>query len=113
VQFDRTGLRTVAFGTGSTDILLLPNVPLQADVRAGDLLETSGLGERFPPGFPVAVVATVRREEGGTFARVTATPLAALDRGREVLLVVPAEDAGQPPRTEPRNMAGEALAEEL
>ena len=78
----------MAFGTGSTDTLLLPNVPLQADVRVGDLLVTSGLGERFPPGFPVARVESVERTQGETFARVSARPLAALDRGREVLLVL-------------------------
>ena len=88
VQIARTGLRTVAFGTGDTSRLELPNVPLQADVRAGDLLVTSGLGDRFPAGFPVATVATVKREAGIMFAWVQARPLAALDRGREVLLVV-------------------------
>ena len=89
VQLNRTGLRTVAFGTGSTHSLSLPNVPLQADIRTGDLLMTSGLGDRFPPGFPVAMVETVVRQDGDTFAHVTARPLAALDRGREVLLVLP------------------------
>jgi len=90
VQFNRTGLRSVAFGTGTTDYLSLPAVPLQADVRAGDLIVTSGLGERFPAGYPVATVASIDRSEGQTFARVLAKPLAALDRGREVLLIVPA-----------------------
>jgi rod shape-determining protein MreC len=87
VQINRTGLRTVAFGTGETDKLTLPSVPLQADVREGDLVVTSGLGDRFPGGYPVATIATVNREEGQTFAQVTARPLAALDRGREVLLI--------------------------
>jgi rod shape-determining protein MreC len=89
VQINRTGLRTVAFGTGATGWLSLPNVPLQADVRAGDLLVTSGLGDRFPPGFPVGLVELVDRGEAGPFAQVLARPLAALDRGREVLLVLP------------------------
>lgn len=97
VQLNRTGLRTVAFGTGSTHSLSLPNVPLQADIRTGDLLMTSGLGDRFPPGFPVAMVETVVRQDGDTFAHVTARPLAALDRGREVLLILP----GNPPQTDP------------
>jgi rod shape-determining protein MreC len=87
VQINRTGLRTVAFGQGETQRLSLPNVPREADVRVGDLIVTSGLGERFPGGYPVAQVATIDREEGQTFARVEATPLAALDRGREVLLI--------------------------
>ena len=87
VQINRTGLRTVAFGSGETDRLDLPNVPRQADVRVGDLVVTSGLGDRFPGGYPVAVVSFIDRSEGQTFTRVEARPLAALDRGREVLLI--------------------------
>ena len=56
-------------------------------MREGDLLVTSGLGERFPGGYPVALVSTIDREEGRTFVHVEAEPLAALDRGREVLLI--------------------------
>ena len=48
---------------------------------------SSGLGERFPPGFPVAEVVAINRATGGAFLDVDARPLAALDRGREVLLV--------------------------
>lgn len=87
VQINRSGLRTVAYGTGETGRLSLPNVPREADVRKGDLVVTSGLGHRFPGGYPVAVVTSIDREEGLTFARVEAAPLAALDRGREVLLI--------------------------
>lgn len=107
VQLARTGLRTVAYGTGETAWLSLPNVPLQADVRPGDLLVTSGLGDRFPAGFPVAEVESIDRDRSETFAEVRARPLAALDRGREVLLVVPgtlpelAPDKAAAPVTEP------------
>ena len=91
VQINRTGLRTVAFGSGETRHLLMPNVPLQADVSPGDLIVTSGLGDRFPPGFPVGEVERVERDGGGTFAMVYMRPFAALDRGREVLLIDPQE----------------------
>lgn len=87
VQINRTGLRTVAFGLGETNRLSLPSVPREADVREGDLVVTSGLGERFPGGYPVAEITAIDREEGLTFTRVEARPLAALDRGREVLLI--------------------------
>jgi len=87
VQINRTGLRTVAFGTGETGFLSMPNVPREADIREGDLVVTSGLGDRFPGGYPVARVSAINREEGLTFAQVEAEPLAALDRGREVLLI--------------------------
>lgn len=89
VQVNRTGLRSIALGTGETGTLVLNSVPLEADVREGDLIVTSGLGDRFPGGYPVASILSVNREEGQTFAEVIARPLASLDRGREVLLVVP------------------------
>jgi rod shape-determining protein MreC len=91
VQINRTGLRTVAFGSGETSHLLMPNVPLQADVSPGDLIVTSGLGDRFPPGFPVGEVERVERDGGGAFATVYMRPFAALDLGREVLLIDPQE----------------------
>ncbi len=94
VQINRTGLRTIAFGTGETGVLKLPSVPRQADIREGDLVVTSGLGNRFPGGYPVATVTAVDRQEGQTFILVQATPLAALDRGREVLLIRTPEPEG-------------------
>lgn len=87
VQVLRNGLRTIAVGTGRIDRLDLPYLPNNADIRKGDLLVTSGLGGKFPPGYPVARVAEVKPAPGKPFAHVTATPLARLDRSREVLLV--------------------------
>lgn len=87
VQINRTGLRSVALGSGETGSLILNSIPREADVREGDLIVTSGLGNRFPRGYPVGRVANINREEGLTFAVIKAAPLAALDRGREVLLI--------------------------
>ena len=87
VQINRTGLRTVAFGTGDTSRLSLPSLPREADVKEVDLVVTSGLGNRFPGGYPVAVIEKLDRSEGRMFAEAYARPLAALDRGREVLLL--------------------------
>ncbi len=87
VQVLRNGLRTIAVGTGRIDQLELPYLPNNADIRKGDLLVTSGLGGKFPPGYPVARISSVEPVPGKPFARVTATPLARLDRTREVLLV--------------------------
>lgn len=101
VQILRTGQRTVALGTGEAGRLSLPNLPAQADVRIGDRLVTSGLGERFPSGFPVADVTGVERSEGAGFMQVDAAPLAALDRGREVLLVIDKPAPVQPVSDDP------------
>jgi rod shape-determining protein MreC len=87
VQVRRNGLRTIALGTGLINRLELPHLPNNADIKVGDLLTTSGLGGRFPPGYPVAQVVEVRREPGRPFAWVIAETSAHLDRLREVLLV--------------------------
>ena len=87
VQFDRTGIRAIAFGAGARNRLELPHLPNNVDVVVGDLLVTSGLGERFPHGYPVGVVTGVETDPSGSFARIHAAPAAHLDRAREVLLV--------------------------
>ena len=89
VQVNRTGLRTIALGSGTINRLDLPYIPNNADIKPGDLLITSGLGGRFPPGYPVAIVNAVRHDPGLTFSQVVATPMAELNRSREVLLVWP------------------------
>ena len=92
VSVNRTGLRTIAYGTGETSQLLLRDVSTSADIVAGDLLVASGLGGRFPAGFPVAKVTAAKRELGSAFQTIKAQPLAALNTSREVLLVWPNVD---------------------
>jgi len=104
VQVNRTGLRTIALGSGTINRLELPYIPNNADIRPSDLLITSGLGGRFPPGYPVATVSAVQHDPGQTFSQVIATPMAELNRSREVLLVWPGIsttlDTGEPEGTE-------------
>ena len=87
VKILRTGLRTLAHGSGRIDRLELPYLPDNADVIVGDLLVTSGLGEHFPADYPVARVTAVDRDPGSGFRTVVATPLARLAQDKEVMLV--------------------------
>jgi len=96
VQVLRNGLRAIAQGTGLVQGLELLHLPKNVDIRVGDELVTSGLGGRFPAGYPVARVVAVREEPGRPFAIVRAAPLARLDRTREVLLVW--SRSAEPPR---------------
>jgi len=100
VQVNRNGLRTVAMGTGHINQLNLPNLPNNADIKVGDLLVTSGLGGRFPPGYPVAEVVQIDRKPGHPFASIKARPSAKLDHSREVLLVWPLAPPELPSTTE-------------
>lgn len=85
VMIARNGVRLIAYGRG--DRLELHDVPLNRDVQVGDALVTSGLGGRFPPGFPVATIAALRPDESQAFLVGELTPAAQLDRGRDVLLL--------------------------
>ncbi|MDX1434460.1 MAG: rod shape-determining protein MreC [Gammaproteobacteria bacterium] len=96
VQVHRNGLRAIAVGTGPVNLLELLHIPNNADVRIGDVLVTSGLGGRFPSGYPVGRVVNIERNRGRPFATVMVQPSARLERNREVLLVWPAVAAGEP-----------------
>ncbi|MDU9033080.1 rod shape-determining protein MreC [Pseudomonas corrugata] len=87
VQVNRNGLRAIASGTGNPERLELRHVADTADIKEGDLLVSSGLGQRFPAGYPVAIVKEVIHDSGQPFAIVRAVPTAALNRSRYLLLV--------------------------
>ncbi len=87
VQVNRNGLRAIASGTGNPERLELRHVADTADIKEGDLLVSSGLGQRFPAGYPVATVTEVIHDSGQPFAIVRAMPTASLNRTRFMLLV--------------------------
>ena len=87
VEVVRNGLRSIAVGTGNLQRLSLPFLTRNADIKAGDLLVTSGLGGAFPAGYPVGRVTQVDGSSGDAFLDVSAVPTAELDRLHEVLLV--------------------------
>lgn len=87
VQFIHSGMRSVAFGNGSTDKLELRFLPATANVKEGDELVTSGLGGRFPPDYPVATIVEVTLDKTHGFKSATARPKARLDSSREVLVI--------------------------
>ena len=91
VQNHRSGQRSLAVGTGPLNRLELAHLPNNADVRIGDVLVTSGLGGRFPAGYPVGRIVNIERNRGRPFATVTVQPSARLERNREVLLVWPSQ----------------------
>lgn len=112
VQVARSGFRSIAFGTGEPDSLSISDIPQSADIRKGDILVTSGMGGRFPAGFPVAIVDTLKPNDTGLFMVGRAKPAARLDRGLEVLLlneIVPSP-AKLPAKAAPTPVATPAAA---
>ena len=111
VRVLRTGLRTIALGTGRIDRLELPYLPDSANVRVGDMLVTSGLGGRFPPDYPVARITSVEKGKDMRASIVVATPLANLAQDHDVMLVwsidgsldLPAEETASDEAMPPEN----------
>jgi rod shape-determining protein MreC len=87
VAVARSGVRGVLHGTGSDGVLELRFMPFSADVQAGDQLVTSGIDGTYPPGVPVARIDRAERDPAFPFMRITATPVAGVNRHREVLVL--------------------------
>ncbi|WP_079223401.1 rod shape-determining protein MreC [Stenotrophomonas maltophilia] len=95
VTVARNGVRLIVYGRGDT--LQLRDIPLSAGVEVGDEIVTSGLGGRFPPGFPVGTITALRPDDTHAFLVGELKPAAQLDRGRDVLLLRPGAAIRIPP----------------
>ncbi len=87
VQVQRSGVRSVLYGSGAGRPPELRFTAPSADIQVGDVLVTSGLDGTYPPGLAVARIATLERDTGQIFARITCTPLAGVDRSEHLLVV--------------------------
>lgn len=96
LRIARNNVRLIATGSGQLDELFLEHVPHSSEIQVGDVLVTSGLGNVFPEGYPVAKITSIVRDESRPFAQVAASPMAQLDRIKYLLLLWP-QDAPQQP----------------
>ena len=89
VQDYRNGIRAIAIGMGSSEKLMLINVTDTNDIQQGDLFVSSGLGLRYPVGYPVGVVFDLERDPTKQFTMITLQPSAHLDQSQQVLITCP------------------------
>ncbi|WP_152438682.1 rod shape-determining protein MreC [Marinobacter sp. THAF197a] len=108
VEVVRNGLRSVLLGNGEVNQLDLVHVPDTADIREGDTLVSSGLGGRFPRGYPVAEVSQITKEPGEPFVTIRARPMARLNQSRLVLVVFQPESRERRESAEPQTTEEEA-----
>lgn len=101
VRIERTGVRGILFGTGDSTRLSMQYVPNTADIKIGDRLISSGLGEQFPAGYPVGMVSRVQRHGSGEFAVIDIRPAAQLQGGHHVVLLFSAPLAQEQPYAAP------------
>ncbi|WP_120513442.1 rod shape-determining protein MreC [Photobacterium salinisoli] len=91
VQVVRNDIRVIASGSGEQDQIQLEHVPSSTDIKVGDLLVTSGLGGRYPEGYPVGRVTEFSFDNKRPFAQIKALPTVQFDRLRYLLLVWPTD----------------------
>ncbi|VFP79782.1 rod shape-determining protein MreC [Candidatus Erwinia haradaeae] len=87
VQILRNGIRAIAIGHGCTEELQLEYISDYTDIRKGDFLITSGLGGRFPEGYPVAIISSVTKEIKNSNIIIRARPIANLQYLRYLILL--------------------------
>ncbi|MGP1959945.1 MAG: rod shape-determining protein MreC [Arsenophonus sp. NC-TX2-MAG3] len=87
IQVLRNDIRVIAVGTGCKNNLQLEPLPDNIDIRIGDMIVTSGLGRRFPEGYPVAIVSSVKHDIQRAYTIIHARPSADLKRLRYLLLL--------------------------
>ena len=89
VEVVRNGLQAVAIGKNNNLYLELANITKTTDLKVGDSLVTSGLGQSFPSGYMVGVVKSINHVVGERFAKVLIEPRAKVNQGLHVLLIWP------------------------
>lgn len=68
--------------------LRLEYVTVDADVKEGDIIVSSGIGGVYPKGLPLGTVATVIREDNATYYTITVTPASSATENNEEVLVI-------------------------
>jgi len=82
----RTGQQVIIKGRSQDDMLEIPFLPNDSDIKSGDLLVTSGQAQRFIPSLKIGRVVEVIRNEGERFSEVIIQPLEDINNISEVIL---------------------------
>lgn len=102
----RSHQRSAAFGADGS-AMELRFMAGNADVKVGDVLQTSGVDGIYPPGLDVARVVKVDPRADSSFAHIALVPTASADGVRHVLVLQPMA-MQLPPRPAPEPEAAPA-----
>ncbi|WP_122036566.1 rod shape-determining protein MreC [Aliivibrio sp. EL58] len=91
VQVERNDIRVIASGKGYLDTMQLEHIPTNTDVEVGDRLVSSGLGGRYPEGYPVGYISNIDNDNKRPFASIDLKTTVEFDKLRYLLLVWPTE----------------------
>ncbi|MEN8282025.1 rod shape-determining protein MreC [Acinetobacter gerneri] len=97
VRLEYSGMRAIVSGTGDYGRLKMEYVPTSSNIKVGEKVFSSGLGQHFPAGYLVGTVSKVLRHNTGEFASIEVTPTAQLAGGHHVVVLFSDSLAGEQP----------------
>ena len=88
VKNSRNGIRGITKGVASNKKgMIIEYVPLDSDVKVGDLFLTSGIGNSYPSGYLVGRVTSVNDSLDASFLTITLQPSQDMNKLEKVLVV--------------------------
>ena len=88
VKNSRTGARGITKGLASNDKgMVVEFIPLESDIKIGDIFVTSGIGNSYPSGYSVGRVKSVDESPNSSFMRVSIDPTQNMNQLELVLIV--------------------------
>jgi len=88
VKNSRNGIRGITKGLASNDSgMVLKYIPLESDIKLGDIFMTSGIGNYYPSGYSVGRVKLIDENQDSSFMTVYLEPTQNMNRLELVLIV--------------------------
>ncbi len=87
IEIINTGERAIAYGTGDINRLEIRSIQQNTKAQKGDVVVTSGLGGRYPEGFPIGEISGINRTEGENFLTINLSPFADLKIINEIWVI--------------------------
>ena len=88
VKNSRNGIRGITKGLASNDRgMILKYIPLESDIKLGDIFMTSGIGNSYPQGYSVGRVKSIDENLDPSFMTVYLEPTQNLNRLELVLII--------------------------
>jgi rod shape-determining protein MreC len=88
VKNSRNGIRGITKGLASNEKgMIVEYVPLESDVKLGDVFVTSGIGNSYPVGYLVGRVTEINTLLNDSFLSITLQPLQNMNKLELVLII--------------------------
>ena len=86
-EINRTGEKVIVSGTKDKNKLEIDFLDVNTDIRVGDIVSTSGLGERFKSKIPIGKVTFVEQDPEKEFSEIEIKSFENLENLTDLILI--------------------------